>query len=176
MASVSVKMIVSSQSEELGQFPAGHELFENAGCLPVAALVEPLDSEQKPDVFQLGCDEFPDEALRNRRPVFESGAEPDALPHLATADLRGSGVLHQIVDRNPARCTQPGRDIPNRPRCSNAGCIVTSARSGSTKSGCVQNVLMKLCRWVFEAAARRFGTSLTKAVGQGRLHPGLCAD
>ena len=43
--------------------------------------------------------------------VVRDGAGVDPLPELGAGDLRGGGVLHQVVDGHGAVAAQPGLDV-----------------------------------------------------------------
>src|SRR5207237_1764578 len=52
-----------------------------------------------------------EEFWRDDNAAFQFGLVLDPLPDLRARNLRGRGVLHQIVDRHRAAPAQPGLDV-----------------------------------------------------------------
>ena len=93
----SVDVRIGDQSEEFGEFRAGHHLLEDFG-----GVVEAARAELGFEFGELLCGGGAHPLGGHGAAIVEFCAVLDPLPNLRPADFGGGGVFHQVIDRNAA--------------------------------------------------------------------------
>src|SRR3954453_13667691 len=99
--------LVGGQGEEIGVLVGQRRLDEQRpGVVPPALGGAGVPARRRDPPPLLGAEPL-DELAGPRLAVGEPDAVVQPLPHLAAGDLRGGGVLHEVVDADRARAAQP---------------------------------------------------------------------
>src|SRR5215207_8703208 len=100
----SVQVLVGREGQEVGELVAQRYPLEDLLGLLGAALGPGLVADLVVDLLHL--------LLEHLRDVLAGEpAVPDPLPDLRARDLRGGGVLHQVVDAGGAAAAEPEGDV-----------------------------------------------------------------
>src|SRR3954447_3340188 len=100
----SVQVLVGGERQEVGELVAEGHALEDLARLVRAALLPGLLADLVADLAHLLLEDLPHLLLGEL-------AVPDPLPDLRAGDLRGGGVLHQVVDAGRAAAAEPERDV-----------------------------------------------------------------
>src|SRR5438132_12290635 len=104
-------MVVGGDCEELSELWRERDPFEDLTRLVVATLREEIAADRGLDLRELLALYVAHELRGHVRSFGERYAVVDPLPDLRPRDLRGRGVLHEVVDRGGAGSAKPRRDV-----------------------------------------------------------------